>query len=168
MVWLHAWIALKFDLSGWIFIQFAIIKKIECKSFELQSFEGLCQQRSQGKKLFYLFYNRKVVAKFNGVEIVSLNKNFTHHSATLQQQFLSNIFVSTKAPCKSNNYLKMKLKFWQNNIKAYTLLNLESLKTRSVSAKMFNKIIEIYYKFFVKNIYFFEPLNFETGLKLMT
>ena len=160
---MHTWIASSFD-----FFQFAIIKKIECKSFELQSFEGLCQQRSQGKKLFYLFYNRKVVAKFNGVEIVSLNKNFTHHSATLQQQFLSNIFVSTKAPCKSNNYLKMKLKFWQNNIKAYTLLNLESLKTRSVSAKMFNKIIEIYYKFFVKNIYFFEPLNFETGLKLMT
>ena len=35
------------------------------------------------------------VAKFNGVEIVRANKNFTHHSATLRQQFLCQLVAGS-------------------------------------------------------------------------
>ena len=35
------------------------------------------------------------VAKFNGVEIVPANKNFTHHSATLRQQFLCQLVAGS-------------------------------------------------------------------------
>ena len=73
--------------------------------------------RFVNKKMFYLFHNRKVVAKFNGVEIVPLNKNFLHHSATLQQQFLWHGFdvAALNLPC-----LLGKLKFIDNSITKFS------------------------------------------------
>ena len=43
----------------------------------------------------YLATMENFVAKFNGVEIVPANKNFTHHSATLRQQFLCQLVAGT-------------------------------------------------------------------------